>query len=244
MTTLTVFFNDIAIKLIQVVASKYFLTAYFTTLKIGFAVVIFTATLSYPLAIYGRFKSQKVKNLLDVIVFTPLMVSPLIRAFGWMIILGREGLINSFLISLNIINEPLRILYSDIAVELGLTELFLPFMYLSISSALENIPEEYIMAARSLGAGSLRTFIDVILPLSITGFITGTAIVMAGCAAAFVTPSILGGLRVKTLSIILREYVDILPDWTAATIIALTILATVLAVTVGLNLVKRVIARW
>lgn len=242
--TFTISFNEITAKLIQVVASRYFITAYVTTIKVGFTVVILTAILSYPLAIYGRFKSPRIKGFFDVIVFLPLMVNPLIRAFGWMIILGKEGLLNSLLVKFNIISEPVRILYSDVAVELGLTELFLPFMYLAISSALENIPEEYIMAAQSLGAGTLRTFLDIVFPLSIAGFITGTAIVMAGCAAAFVTPSILGGLRVKTLSVLLREYVDILPDWTAATIIALTILGTVTLVIVGLNLVKRVIARW
>ncbi|MEM4489039.1 MAG: ABC transporter permease subunit [Desulfurococcaceae archaeon] len=92
-----------------------------------------------------------------------------------MIILGREGLLNTLLLSLNIVSIPLRILYTDVAVELGLTELFLPFMYLSISSALENIPEEYVMAAPSLGAGSFRAFVDIVFPLSITGFITGPA---------------------------------------------------------------------
>lgn len=242
--TLAISFNEVISKFIQIVTSRYFVSAYLTTIKIGFVVIAFTALLSYPLAIYGRFKSAKLKSFFDAIVFTPLMVNPLIRAFGWMIILGKEGLLNTLLLSLNIVSTPLRILYTDVAVELGLTELFLPFMYLSISSALENIPEEYVMAARSLGASSFRAFVDIVFPLSITGFITGSAIVMTGCAAAFVTPSILGGLRVKTLSILLREYVDVVPDWAAATIIALMILATVLAIILGLNLVKRVIAKW
>ncbi|MEM3964375.1 MAG: ABC transporter permease [Thermofilaceae archaeon] len=242
--TLAISFNEVISKFVQIVTSRYFVSAYLTTIKIGFVVIAFTALLSYPLAIYGRFKSPKLKSFFDAIVFTPLMVNPLIRAFGWMIILGKEGLLNTLLLSLNIVSTPLRILYTDVAVELGLTELFLPFMYLSISSALENIPEEYVMAARSLGASSFRAFVDIVFPLSITGFITGSAIVMTGCAAAFVTPSILGGLRVKTLSILLREYVDVVPDWVAATIIALMILATVLAIILGLNLVKRVIAKW
>jgi putative spermidine/putrescine transport system permease protein len=161
-----------------------------------------------------------------------------------MIILGKEGFINWLFIKLNIINSPLTILYTEVAVEIGLLELFFPFMYTAIASSMENIPYELIMSARSLGANSLRIFKDVIFPLSINGFMTGASLVMAGCAAAFVTPSILGGMKVRTLSIVLRDYVDVTLDWDAATIIAISILITVFGFIAGINLLRKALLRW
>jgi putative spermidine/putrescine transport system permease protein len=237
-------FNNLKDKFVDVVSSSYFIASYFTTLKIGLVVVIASAVLSYPLAFYSHFYNPKLSRVIDAVVFIPLMVNPLIRSLGWMIILGREGLINWLLIKLSVINAPLRILYTDIAVEIGLLELFFPFMYTAIASSMENIPYELVMSAKSLGAGPLRVFKDIVFPSSITGFMTGASIVMAGCAAAFVTPSILGGLKVRTLSILLREYVDITLDWDAATIIAIVILLTVFAFITGVNLLKKLLMRW
>jgi len=237
-------FNNLKDKFVEVVSSSYFIASYFTTLKIGLVVVIASAVLSYPLAFYSYFYNPKLSRVIDAVVFIPLMVNPLIRSLGWMIILGREGLINWLLIKLRVINAPLRILYTDIAVEIGLLELFFPFMYTAIASSMENIPYELVMSAKSLGAGPLRVFKDIVFPLSITGFMTGASIVMAGCSAAFVTPSILGGLKVRTLSILLREYVDITLDWDAATIIAIVILLTVFAFITGVNLLKKLLMRW
>lgn len=235
--------SDINEKLAPTITSKYFISAYVTTLKIGFSVVVFSALLSYPLALYSHFINKKLSRIMDVIVFVPLMVNPLIRSFGWMIILGKEGLFNWILIKIGIINTPLQILYTDKAVQIGLLELFFPFMYTAIASSLENISHEIILSAKSLGASSLRVFKDIIFPLSITGFLTGASIVMAGCCAAFVTPSILGGLKVRTLSMLLREYVDVTVDWGAATIVALAIMITVLLFVLGINLLKRALSR-
>lgn len=228
----------------RVLASRYFLKAYATTLRIGLYVTLASMALAYPLAVVGRFYYPSLKRLFDVVVFLPLMVNPLIRSFGWMIVLGRNGLLSSVLHFAGLIPEPRSFLYTELAVTLGLLELFFPFMYLSISSALENVSEDYVMAARSLGAGYLRVFADVVFPLSLTGLVTGTTIVLSGCAAAFVTPSLLGGLKVKTLSVLLREYVDLFTDWTVATVIALVILLTVLSIVGALALVRRVVARW
>jgi len=231
-------------KFIQVVSSTHFIASYLTTLKIGLVVVLVSATLSYPLAYYSRFYNQKLSKVMDAVVFIPLMVNPLIRSLGWIIILGKEGFVNWLLIKLGVINAPLRILYTDAAVEIGLLELFFPFMYTATASSMENIPYELVMSARSLGASSLRVFKDVVFPLSISGFMTGASIVMAGCAAAFVTPSILGGLKVRTLSILLREYVDITLDWDAATIVAIMILLTVFVFIAGINLLKKLLTKW
>ncbi|MDT7889411.1 MAG: ABC transporter permease [Desulfurococcales archaeon] len=237
-------FTSLKNKFIQVVSSEYFITSYLTTLKIGLVVVIASAALSYPLAIYSHFYNRKLSRVMDIMVFIPLMINPIIRSLGWMIILGKEGFINWLFIKLNIINSPLTILYTEVAVEIGLLELFFPFMYTAIASSMENIPYELIMSARSLGANSLRIFKDVIFPLSINGFMTGASLVMAGCAAAFVTPSILGGMKVRTLSIVLRDYVDVTLDWDAATIIAISILITVFGFIAGINLLRKALLRW
>jgi putative spermidine/putrescine transport system permease protein len=116
-----------------------------------------------------------------------------------------------------------------------LVQLFLPLMVLSLVSALENIPEEVVEAAQSLGAGGFTTFLRVIMPLSADGLVLGGTLVFTGAITAYVTPAILGGTRVLVLATLLQQRAMVAMDWTGATVVAVVMLVTALIVNMGLR---------
>lgn len=231
---------DFATTFAQTLYNEEFGYVYLRTVRVGAVVAALATLLAYPLAYYVGRASPIVKSFFKTIVFLPLMVNPLVRSYGWIIILGREGLLNSILTMLRIVQEPVRILYTEFAMELGLLELFFPFMFIPLLSAMENINEEVLMAARSLGAGPIRTFANILFPLTLKGYVVGLSVIMAGCAAAFVTPTLLGGFRNRTLSMLLYEYIDIRLSWGAAAATAIAIMLTVFSVNLLFNSVGKI----
>ncbi len=221
---------DFVSTFVQTVYNQEFVSVYLRTIRVGATVAMLATVLAYPLAYYVGRSSPVLKSFFKTMVFLPLMVNPLVRSYGWIIILGREGLLNSMLAGLQVVAEPVRILYTEWAMELGLLELFFPFMFIPLLSAMENMSEEVLMAARSLGAGPLRIFMNIILPLTLKGYVVGLSVILAGCAAAFVTPSLLGGFRNRTLSMLLYEYIDVRLNWGAAAATAIIIMLTVFSV--------------
>jgi len=227
---LLVYVGDISGAFAKVVSKPYFQAAYLRTLRVALTVALITTVLAYPSAFYVLHLSPRRRQLVKALIWLPVMINPIIRGYGWMIILGRKGLINSFLLAIGVVKEPIRILYTEAAMAIGLTELFFPFLFVSLLGAMENISDEVVMAAYSLGAGMFRVFKDIIVPQSIKGYIFGITVVVTGCATAFVTPTILGGSQNATLSMLLWEYVSLFLDWRTAAVIALIIIGTVLAI--------------
>lgn len=201
---------------------------YLRTLKLGLIVTIFAVILGYPTAyVISNAKAGR-RSLLMSVVILPLMTSPVARTYAWLIILGRFGLINQSLKAMNLIKTPLRLIYTENAIIVGLLQLFLPLMILSLVSAMENIPDDLEEAARSLGAGWLKGVLLIIFPLSMDGLILGATLVFTGSITAYVTPAILGGTRVLTLSTLLRQKSLVLMDWEGATIVAVVMVLTTL----------------
>lgn len=228
----------------NLIIKEEFFSVFLRTVRVGLVVAFGATLLAYPLAYYVNFSSPFVKSFFKIIIFLPLMVNPIVRSYGWIIILGREGVVNTLLCSIKLLDEPLRLLYTEFAMELGLLELFFPFMFIPLLSAMENLSSEVIMASRSLGAGSLRVFFNIIFPLTLKGYLVGLTVILAGSASAYVTPTLLGGFRNRTLSMLLYEFIEVRFDWASATATALVILLTVVGVNLFFNrignyLVKR-----
>ncbi|MBN2472167.1 MAG: ABC transporter permease, partial [Anaerolineae bacterium] len=160
----------------------------------------------------------------------PLMTNPVARTYTWLVVLGRLGLVNQTLGFLGVIERPLRLLYTETAIVLGLLHLFLPLMILSLVGSMENIRPEIEEAAQSLGANRLEVFTRVILPLSADGLILGGTLVFTGCITAYVTPAILGGTRVLTLATLLYQRAMVLMDWQSATVVAVAMVITTVIV--------------
>jgi putative spermidine/putrescine transport system permease protein len=213
------------------------------TLKLGFIVTFLTALLGYPLAyLLMECKNVKVKGLLYLLVLAPLLISTVVRTYGWMIILGNKGILNNILLYLGLINEPIKIMYTFLGVVIGLTQVNLPYMVLSLHSVLESIDKTLVEAAQSLGAKGWKTFFLIILPLSIPGILSGSIVVFVLCIGAFVTPILLGGPTNKVISMVVYEQALQLLNWpfaSANSFILLILIGVLLVVYNKLLMSKR-----
>jgi spermidine/putrescine transport system permease protein len=161
---------------------------------IAFRVTLVSLCLAYPLAYLLRFKVRRHKQLLYMAVIIPLWVSYLVRAYAWKIILGREGILNGFLVSIGLIDQPLSVLlYSKWAVMLALIHIYTPFTLMPIYAVLEAIPEHLKEASQDLYASRWQTFRHVVLPLSLPGVVAGSTFAFVLSMGDFVAPGLLGG---------------------------------------------------
>jgi len=168
------------------------LAVYGNTFKVSIYVTFFAIAFGYPLATWiAKLKGRK-SAILTLVVISPLLVSIVITSYGWLVVLGTNGILNKSLMTLGLINQPIKWLYSTLAIVIGLTHIVLPFMVLSLLSALEKIDRNVIEAAAVLGAKPLKQFYHVTLPLSLPGLISGIALSFTICMSAYVTPAVLG----------------------------------------------------
>jgi putative spermidine/putrescine transport system permease protein len=168
----------------------------------------------------------------------PLMVSAVIRTFGWLVILGRNGLVNGAISALGLDRLPL--LYNETAVVIGLANVFVPFMVLPLMASIERINPALEEAARNLGASWLATFQRVILPLSRPGLISGCLLVYSAAISAFVVPMLMGGARVRVIGRQIYDQLLISYQWPNASAIAtLLVIATTCLAFLVLALTRR-----
>lgn len=212
----------------RVVNDDFYLMIIGRTLLATTAVLIISLLLAYPAAmVIARFEPKWRIRMLALLLF-PLMISNVVRAYGWMSILGRRGIANTILLDLGFIEAPLSLLYSFNAVVLGLLTILLPYMIISIANALAAIDRSYTEAAESLGAGPFRTFWHVTLPLSSPGVASGCLIVFFLSLSAYVTISLLGGPRFKLLVSLVFDTVVTL-QWPRAAALSFILLLLALA---------------
>ncbi len=216
-------------------SSEVNIEVYWRTVRIALLVTLVSAVVSYPAALAIMQLGAQYRGLLIGLIILPLMISPVARSFAWLVVLGREGLINKTLVGTGVLKESIPILYTENAVFIGLLQLMLPLMLLSLTSALENLPRDVIAAARSLGANSLQVFTRVILPLTRDGLTIGGTLVFTGCVTAYVTPALLGGPRVTMLATLLYQKAGVTVDEAATTVISMVMLLTTLAVNAALK---------
>src|SRR5690349_12875691 len=182
------------------------------TFKLGLAVTLVSAVIGYAAAFAIVNLSASGKGRMIGLISLPLMISPVARTYAWIVILGRTGIVNQVITGLGFSDEPLRLLFTETAVFIGLLQLFLPLMILSLISALENMPKDAIPAARVLGANWFQVFWKVILPLTKEGLVVGGTLVFTGSLTAYITPAILGGSKVLMLETLMYQQVSVAND--------------------------------
>lgn len=222
----------------DVLRNAQFKLVFIRTLKMALVVTPIAVIVGYPCAYFISKLKGKKKSILTTLVILPLMTSPVARTYAWIVILGKYGIVNAFLTSLHIIPEPTRLLYTEGAIIVGLLQLFMPILILTVSSSLENVSSEVEEAALSLGSNRIGVFFRVVVPLSFEGLIMGITLVFTGCFTAYVTPAILGGANVLTLSTLMREQALVLMNWEAATVIAVIMIITTLVLYNGIRAFK------
>ncbi len=223
---------------IKVLKDKQFQHVFMRTLRVALIVTPLAVLLGYPSAYLMTKVSSKKKSILTSLVILPLMTSPVARTYAWIVILGKYGIINKTLTTFRILEEPTRLLYTEGAIIVGLLQLFMPIMVLTLVSSMENAPSEVEEAAMSLGSNRIGTFFRVVVPLSFEGLMMGITLVFTGCFTAYVTPAILGGAKVLTLSTLMRQNALALMDWEGATVIAVIMILTTLVIYNGVRLFK------
>ena len=223
---------------VEVFTSTQFHTVYVRTIRIALIVTPIAIVLGYPTAYVLSRLSARNKSILMSLIILPLMTNPVARTYSWIVILGRLGLVNRLMLLLGITEEPVRLIYTEGAIVLGLLQLFLPLMILTLVSGMENVPDDVEDAARSLGSTRIGAFFRMIVPLSFDGLILGVTLVFTGCITAYVTPAILGGSRVLTLSTLMRQEALVQTNWETATVIAVIMVATTLVIYNGVRLLR------
>lgn len=213
-------------------------TVFLRTLRLGLEVTAVSAIIGYAAAFAIVNLPPGGKGRMIGLVVLPLMISPVARTYAWIVILGRTGIVNEALTALHLIDSPLRLLFSETAVFIGLLQLFLPLMILSLISALENMPKDAVPAARVLGANWLQVFWKVVLPLTREGLVIGGTLVFTGSLTAYITPAILGGSKVLMLETLLYQRVTVSNDFVSASVIAFILIV----MSFGANLVLKRLA--
>lgn len=197
------------------------------TMRLGLVVTLWCLVLGYPLA-YGLSRLRGFpRALLYFVVLLPLLTSAVVRTFGWMILLSNNGFLNRTLMDLGILDDPIRFMYSMNGIVIALVQVLLPFMVLALDAALLNIDPRIVEAARNLGAGTVRVFLQVTLPLSLPGVLSGSVLVFTLAVSAFVTPSLIGGPRVPVMATLIYQQGMSLLNWPFGGAIAFAMLATV-----------------
>jgi putative spermidine/putrescine transport system permease protein len=199
---------------------KFYLNSLWITIKLAGLSTVLCAFLGYPVALFLTKAGARERAIMMLLIISPLLVSLVIRSLGWIIILGRRGLIESVAVALHLTSGSVSLLYTQSAVVIGQAHVFFPFMVLSIYAALQNVDPAVLRAASNLGATPLRTFLNVTLPLSMPGVIAGSLIVFALCVSSFVTPMLLGGPWVKVVGYLVWEQALQTLDWSFAAAMA------------------------
>jgi putative spermidine/putrescine transport system permease protein len=207
---------------VLVLGDRFYLSLLFGTILLGLAVTALTLLLGYPLALAIVRAGPRLKALLLIVAFSPLLINLVVRSYAWLVLLGNKGIINSWLMAIGIIDQPLPISTNFFAVTIGLVHVTLPLMVLALVGIMERIDPSLLEAAESLGAGPWRILAKVHFQLALPGVGTGSLLVFCTAISAFVTPRILGGNRVSTISTVIYEKFSFSMNWPlGATLVAL-----------------------
>ncbi|MFR4987230.1 MAG: ABC transporter permease [Lachnospirales bacterium] len=228
----TVYDNGFSLsKYIDFLKDEYYLTILMRTLKISIISTVVCIILGTPTAYYISRCSKKWRSLLIAISIFPLLTNSVVRSFAWINILGKNGVINTLLMKIGLIKEPITLLYTEFSIIIGTIYLFLPLMIITVVGVMENIDNDMMEAAESLGANRITAFLKVVLPMSLPGIIVGGVLVFTGALTAYTTPQLLGGNKNLVLATFIYQKAMSVGDWTGASVIAtIMIIITVLVI--------------
>ena len=215
---------------------KVYFRVFLNTVEISALVTLLCFLIGYPAAYFLAQARRRLRPYLIFFILLPLWVSVLIRSYSWMAILGREGLINTFLIWLGFTSEPIAMLYTRGAVYVAMVQILLPIMILTCYSVMAEIAKDLVKAARVLGASPLRAFVNVFLPLSISGARNGGIIIFILSMGFFITPALVGGRKDMMIGNLIVFQIDELVNWGFASAIGLILLVSTVCIVLLLRL--------
>src|SRR5260221_4125569 len=207
-----------------------YLGVFWNTFQIALLVTLICLLLGYPLGFLIATTSPGWAMLGFIFVLLPLWTSVLVRPYAWMVLLGRNGIFNRWLLDAGIINDPLPLLHNFPGVLIGMVHVLLPYMVLPIYGAVKRLDPAIVAAAEGLGASSWRIFWRIYLPLTLNGIFAGAVIVFVLSLGFFITPALLGGGRVMMIALLIEQQVRETLNWPFASALSAVLLAFTFAV--------------
>ena len=198
---------------LKFVSEPFYYFMLIKTFAISLIVVIISAIIGYPMAYFLARTKSRFKLLFMTVMLMPILVGGVIRAYGWQVILGNVGLINVTLMKLDLIDDPIKMMFTTGGVIIALTHVIVVFMILPIMSVIKKIDPALEEAAQDLGANRLKTFFRVTLPLSIPGIAAGSSLAFAVSVSAFVLPELVGGATVGMLGVEAAKQIINMLNW-------------------------------
>lgn len=215
----------------------FYLNILWTTIRVSLISTAISLVLGYPTAYFMARTKSKLKKVMIIVILFPFLVSAVVRSYGWMVLLGSNGLINQLLLGLGFISEPLKMLNTEFAVIVGMIHLLIPYMVLALLGVLQSIDPNVEYAAYSLGANPLQTFAKVVFPLSTPGIISGCVLVFTMSMTSYVTPKLLGGSKFRMMATMVVQEINVNFDWGAAAAISYILLAAILVIQLFVTLI-------
>jgi len=204
----------------------YWMT-FLQTFRMAFIVTAATLILGYPVAYVAAGASRRWSIFILALVVLPFWTSVLVRAYAWLILLQRRGLVNTALTDLGLIDTPLALINNEFGTIVATVHILLPFMVLPLYATMQKIPPELTMAGSSLGGTPLHVFLRVFLPLSLPGVVAGMVLVFVLTLGFYITPELLGGGRTYMVSMLVSRNIEVYNEWGAASSISVVLLACV-----------------
>jgi ABC-type spermidine/putrescine transport system permease subunit I len=214
------------------------------TLEIGLYVSLISLVLGYPVAHFLATASKRWATIGFVFLLLPFWTSLLVRTYAWMVLLGRNGVVNRFLLETGVIAEPLPLLYNLAGVLIGMVHVLLPFMVFPIYSIMRRVDKGLLLAAEGLGATPWRIFQRIYLPLTLPGVLAGTTLVFILSIGFYITPALLGGGRVLMIAVLIEKQVREFLDWGFASALSMVLLAAALIVYAAFRRLMRSDLQW
>lgn len=210
----------------RVLTDVYTLGIIGRTFLISALVTLACLVIGLPVANLIWRATRRWRPVVTLVVLSPLLVSVVVSAFGWVVLLGNKGVVNQALIGLGLVRAPLTLLYTDLSLAIGLIHVLLPFMVLSLLAALDKIDLILVDAGLMLGASRLSLWRTVLLPLALPGIGAGTIVVFALAVSSYVTPAVLGPSGPNFITTLIYENFINLYDWSAGSALAVILLAS------------------
>ena len=207
---------------------KIYIDLYTKTLRIALMITLLTIALGYPLSYFLAGLQDKTANLLIVFVLLPFWTSLLVRTTSWIALLQTNGVVNSFLMGIGIIDSPFKMLYTEFATIIAMTHILLPFMILPLYSVMRGIDPSYFKAAMSMGAKPIGAFARIYLPMSLPGLSAGALLVFIISVGYYITPALVGGTDGQMISNLIAFHMQQSNNWGLAAALGSILLALIL----------------
>ena len=219
------------------------LPVFWDTVVLALYITAVSILIAYPVGMLMRNVGPKTRVLLIYMLVSPLLTSIIVRNLAWLLILGREGMVNRWLMEWGVTSSPLPLMYNELGVIIAVVHVYLPFAVLPILGSLSAIDRRTEAAASSLGAGPLRVFWNVTLPLSMPGVAAAATLVFILSMGLYLTPVIMGGNFVVTLSMLITSAARDQYNWPVAAAMSVLLLVSIMVAVLVPSLLSRLLKR-